>query len=95
MNASAVQRHAAACMLPWLFATWVTWPSLLPRAPCLPTCQVFKHHHEEATGRTSSIGQHTLCLDSKGGILNDSLFRTATCHEYIAKASKVCRTAHT
>lgn len=37
--------------------------------------QVFKHHHEEATGRTSSIGQHTLCLDSRGGILNDTLFR--------------------
>lgn len=28
--------------------------------------QVFKHHHEESTGRTSSIGQHTLCLDATG-----------------------------
>lgn len=37
--------------------------------------QVFKHHHEEATGRTSSIGQHTLCLDSLGTILNDTQFR--------------------
>ena len=24
--------------------------------------KVFKHGHEEATGRTSSIGQHTLCV---------------------------------
>lgn len=53
-----------------------------PVAPALPPAvllalgsQVFKHHHEEATGRTSSIGQHTLCLDSKGLILNDTLFR--------------------
>ena len=39
--------------------------------------QVFKHAHEESTGRTSSIGQHTLCLDSTGQILNDSMFRCA------------------
>ena len=50
--------------------------------------QVFKHSHEEATGRTSSIGQHTLCLDSAGRILNDSMFRTQTCHDYVAKAAK-------
>jgi hypothetical protein len=37
--------------------------------------QVFKHHHEEATGRTSSISQHTLCLDASGAVLNDTLFR--------------------
>ena len=24
--------------------------------------QVFKHGHESATGRTSSIGQHNLCV---------------------------------
>ena len=24
--------------------------------------KVFKHGHEEATGRTSSIGQHNLCV---------------------------------
>lgn len=48
---------------------------LCPRS-LQPSChQVFKHHHEESTGRTSSIGQHTLCLDSAGAILNDSLFR--------------------
>ncbi|MEW5309068.1 MAG: hypothetical protein WDW38_000979 [Sanguina aurantia] len=44
---------------------------------------------EEATGRTSSIGQHTLCLDSLGTILNDTQFRTHTCGEYIQRASKV------
>ena len=26
--------------------------------------KVFKHGHEEATGRTSSIGQHNLCVCS-------------------------------
>jgi hypothetical protein len=36
---------------------------------------MFKHSHEEATGRTSSIGQHTLCLDEHGNILNDVQFR--------------------
>jgi GTPase len=51
--------------------------------------QVFKHHHEETTGRTSSIGQHNLCLDSKGQILNDSQFRNTTCGEYVKQASKV------
>jgi hypothetical protein len=38
---------------------------------------MFKHHHEESSGRTSSIGQHTLCLDAHGNILNDSQFRCA------------------
>jgi hypothetical protein len=51
--------------------------------------QVFKHHHEETTGRTSSIGQHNLCLDSKGQILNDPQFRNTTCGEYVKQASKV------
>jgi hypothetical protein len=51
--------------------------------------QVFKHHHEEATGRTSSIGQHNLCLDSHGAILNDGMFRSQTCSDYISRASKV------
>jgi hypothetical protein len=50
---------------------------------------VFKHHHEEATGRTSSIGQHNLCLDSQGNILNDQQFRNTTCGEYVKHASKI------
>lgn len=50
---------------------------------------MFKHHHEESTGRTSSIGQHNLCLDSKGGVLNDPLFRNSACGDYISRASKV------
>jgi GTPase len=53
------------------------------------TRQVFKHHHEESTGRTSSIGQHNLCLDSGGGILNDSQFRSTNCGDYVRHASKV------
>lgn len=63
--------------------------SILDDGRGLARSKVFKHHHEEATGRTSSIGQHTLCLDSRGGILNDTLFRTQTCHEYISRAAKV------
>ena len=44
------------------------------------------------TGRTSSIGQHTLCLDSKGGILNDPAFRTQSIADYVKQSSKVgCR----
>lgn len=50
---------------------------------------MFKHGHEEATGRTSSIGQHTLCLDAGGNILNDGMFRNQTCGDYVARASKV------
>lgn len=42
---------------------------------CHACAQMFKHHHEEATGRTSSIGQHTLCLDASGTILNDLQFK--------------------
>ena len=51
--------------------------------------RVFKHGHEESTGRTSSIGQHNLCLDSNGKVLNDPQFRTSTMPEYISKAAKV------
>lgn len=51
--------------------------------------KVFKHAHETESGRTSSIGQHTLCLDSHGTILNDSTFRNAACGETVAKSSKV------
>lgn len=50
---------------------------------------MFKHHHEETTGRTSSIGQHNLCLNSKGDILNDTQFRNTTCGDYVKQASKV------
>lgn len=50
---------------------------------------MFKHSHEESTGRTSSIGQHTLCLDSSGSVLNDAQFRNTTCGDYVKRASKV------
>ncbi|KAL6758071.1 GTP binding protein [Haematococcus lacustris] len=55
----------------------------------LARSKVFKHAHEEATGRTSSIGQHTLCLDAAGNVLNDLSFKSQTCGEYILKAAKV------
>jgi GTPase len=68
------------------------WPLLLlPDHHVTPAAgsQVFKHHHEESTGRTSSIGQHNLCLDSRGSILNDSQFRNTNCGDYVKHASKV------
>lgn len=51
--------------------------------------KVFKHSHESDTGRTSSIGQHTLCLGSRGNILNDPSFRTQSIADYVKQASKV------
>ncbi|KAL4858377.1 GTP-binding protein 1 [Chlorella vulgaris] len=51
--------------------------------------KVFKHGHESETGRTSSIGQHNLCLDSRGEILNDAAFKTQSIADYVARASKV------
>ena len=39
-------------------------------------------------GRTSSIGQHSLCLGGRGEILNDPTYKTLACADYVAKASK-------
>ena len=36
--------------------------SILDDGRGLARSKVFKHGHEEATGRTSSIGQHNLCV---------------------------------
>lgn len=55
----------------------------------LARSKVFKHGHEGETGRTSSIGQHNLCLDATGRVLNDPAFRAATTAEYVSRASKV------
>mmetsp|Transcript_39503 Transcript_39503/g.87887 ORF Transcript_39503/g.87887 Transcript_39503/m.87887 type:complete len:658 (-) Transcript_39503:428-2401(-) len=63
--------------------------SMLDDGRGLARSKVFKYHHEESTGRTSSIGQHTLCLDGTGTILNDTSFKTQTCGDYIARAAKV------
>ncbi|KAK9810862.1 hypothetical protein WJX73_003019 [Symbiochloris irregularis] len=63
--------------------------SMLDDGRGLARSKVFKHGHEEVTGRTSSIGQHNLCLDAKGNILNDSLFRPNSSGDYIARSSKV------
>lgn len=38
--------------------------SMLDDGRGLARSKVFKHGHEEATGRTSSIGQHNLCVSS-------------------------------
>lgn len=51
--------------------------------------KILKFHHETQTGRTSSIGQHNLCIDSVGQILNDSTFRQTQCAEVVAKSSKL------
>lgn len=41
------------------------------------------------TGRTSCIGQHSLCLGSGGEILNDTSFKPLACADYVARSSKV------
>eukprot|EP00892_Ulva_mutabilis_P003978 jgi/Ulvmu1/1952/UM012_0113.1 len=51
--------------------------------------KVFKHSHEDESGRTSAIGQHNLCLDSKGKILNDVSFKNSTSQDYVSRAAKV------
>ena len=38
--------------------------SMLDDGRGLARSKVFKHGHEESTGRTSSIGQHNLCVGS-------------------------------
>lgn len=38
--------------------------SMLDDGRGLARSKVFKHGHEEATGRTSSIGQHNLCVSN-------------------------------
>lgn len=55
----------------------------------LARSKVFKHGHEESTGRTSSIGQHVLCLDAEGRILNDSSMKNANMGDYVQQAAKV------
>ena len=39
--------------------------SMLDDGRGLARSKVFKHGHEESTGRTSSIGQHNLCVRTK------------------------------
>jgi translation elongation factor EF-Tu-like GTPase len=51
--------------------------------------RVFRHAHEEQTGRTSSIGQHCVCIDSKGVILNTENTLRAGTSEVIDNASKI------
>ncbi len=51
--------------------------------------KILKFSHEAQTGRTSSIGQHNLCISSTGEILNDSTFRQRDCGEVVAKSSKL------
>ena len=63
--------------------------SILDDGRGLARSKVFKHGHELATGRTSAISQHNLCLDASGKVLNDPMFRSTTTQEYISRASKV------
>ena len=51
--------------------------------------KILKFSHEAQTGRTSSIGQHNLCISSTGEILNDSTFRQTQCGEVVARSSKL------
>ncbi|RMZ53490.1 hypothetical protein APUTEX25_003312 [Auxenochlorella protothecoides] len=51
--------------------------------------RVFTHGHEQSTGRTSSIGQHSICLDASGTFLNDAQYRPSTASDYVARAAKI------
>lgn len=42
--------------------------SMLDDGRGLARSKVFRHNHEEATGRTSSIGQHNLCVRRRCGV---------------------------
>lgn len=60
---------AVCASVPWLcclLSAGLAAHTMRTRAPCW---QVFKHHHEEATGRTSSIGQHNLCMVRRGSVV--------------------------
>lgn len=37
------------------------------------------------------MGQHNLCLDERGEILNNAMFKSNNCAEYVAKSGKVRR----
>lgn len=41
--------------------------------------KVFKHNHEESTGRTSSIGQHNLCVRFRSPVCTFFLLLSFTC----------------
>lgn len=51
--------------------------------------KILKFTHECQTGRTSSVGQHNLCISSTGEILNDTTFRQTQCADFVAKSSKL------
>ena len=55
----------------------------------LARSKVFRHAHEAETGRTSSVAQHTLCLDASGATLNLEGHRAGSEREAVAKAAKV------
>jgi len=55
----------------------------------LARSNVFQHKHEIETGRTSSIAHQIMGYDSKGEIVNYSLFGTPSWKEIIEKSAKV------
>ena len=55
----------------------------------LARSKVFRHMHEAESGRTSSVAQHTLCIDAAGKILNSEGQRAGSEREMVGRASKV------
>lgn len=51
--------------------------------------KVFRHAHEQETGRTSSIGLHCMCFDVAGKVLNDPSFRSDVASQAVADAAKL------
>ena len=59
--------------------------------------KVFKHGHEEATGRTSSIGQHNLCVSPPPVYSAEVIGKQAThsmCSRAQGTAAWLCNIAH-
>lgn len=51
--------------------------------------KVFRHAHEQETGRTSSIAQHSLCFNVAGAVLNDTSFRSDVACTAVTHAAKI------
>ena len=55
----------------------------------LARSKIFRHAHEAESGRTSSVAQHTLCIDAGGKTLNTEGQRAGAERDMVGRASKV------
>lgn len=64
-------------------------PTSAPPGRGAARSKVFRHAHEQETGRTSSIAQHSLCFDVEGKVLNDTAFRSDVACAAVTDAAKI------